>query len=234
MMSTRQKTAADAANIDDGRAETGRWQAATDSKKKSTTAAARLQGNVFREVRERVTAEDAARLYGVEVGRYGKALCPFHLDRHPSMTFKNGRYRCWVCNIGGDSIDLTERLLGVAPMDAVRRLNADFALGLAIDREQTAEEHRAARARLELAEEHRRFEAWRKDYINRLNAVYRRGYLALKSGQEPDDGDAEAVRYMATAEYYADALSFGTPQEQAQIYRERGLIGRWIDRSLKN
>lgn len=192
--------------------------------------------DVFSEVRERVTAEEAARRYGMEFDRRGKnARCCFHSpDRNPSISFRNGRFRCWSCGAAGTSLDLTMGLFGLTVADAARRLNTDFALGLSFDREPTAAERQAARERLELIEAHKRFEAWRESFINRLNEVYRRGHLALQSGRELTGADAEAVRYMAQAEYYADTLSFGTPQDQARIYRERGQIGQWIDRALQN
>ena len=192
--------------------------------------------DVFREVRERVTAEDVARHYGLTFDRRGWALCPFHHDRHASMSFKNGRFRCWVCDVGGDSIDFTARLLGLDAMGAVERLNTDFGLALPLHRKPTQDEAKAARRRLEMAEAHRAFEEWRSDFINRLNAAYREGHLLLKGGPDMEhltEGQAAAIQMHETFEYWSDALSYGTPQDQAQIYRERGAIVRWIDKVLK-
>lgn len=192
--------------------------------------------DVFREVRERVTAEDAGRHYGLQFDRRGWALCPFHHDRHPSMSFKNGRFRCWVCDVGGDSIDFTARLLGIDAMGAVRRLNADFGLALPLDRQPTQAEQEEARRRQEIAELHKQFETWRSGFINRLNAAYREGHLALKDCQDLDkltEREAAAIKWQVSFEYWADTLTYGTPAEQAQIYREREVIGRWIEAVLK-
>ena len=41
--------------------------------------------NVFRTVKASINTREAAARYGVEVNRHGKALCPFHNDRHPSL-----------------------------------------------------------------------------------------------------------------------------------------------------
>ena len=37
-----------------------------------------------------------------------RACCPFHADRHPSLTFdrRRNRYKCFVCGANGDPIDL--------------------------------------------------------------------------------------------------------------------------------
>lgn len=189
--------------------------------------------DAFREVRERVSAQEAGRHYGLTFDRKGWALCPFHADKHASMSFKNGRFCCWVCNIKGDSIDLTGRLLGLDAMGAVRRLNADFGLALPLDRQPTQTERDAARRRQETAEAHKAFEEWRSGFIQQLNAAYRVAHIALTHGGELTTQKAAAVRMQATIEYYADTLSNGTAEDQAQIYRERGAIEKWIEPILK-
>ena len=193
--------------------------------------------DVFREVRERVSAQDAARHYGLTFDRRGWALCPFHNDKHPSMSFRNGRFRCWVCDVGGDSIDFTARLLGLDAMGAVERLNADFCLVLPLHRKPTRAEAKAARRRMEVAEAHRAFEEWRNDFINRLNAAYREGHLLLKDGPDMEhltEGQTVAIQRHETFEYWSDSLSHGTPEEQAQIYKERGAIAKWIEKALSD
>lgn len=152
------------------------------------------------------------------------------------MSFKNGRFRCWVCNVGGDSIDFTARLLGLDAMDAVRRLNEDFRLALPLDRQPTQAEAKAARRRLEVAEAHRAFEKWRSGFIDRLNAAFREGHLILKDRPELDkltEREATAIKWHVCFEHWADTLSYGTPAEQAQVYREREAIDRWIEVVLK-
>ena len=41
--------------------------------------------NLFQTVKYGVSCREAAERYGVSVNRQGKALCPFHNDRHPSL-----------------------------------------------------------------------------------------------------------------------------------------------------
>ena len=182
----------------------------------------------FREVRERVTAEDAARRYGLDVDRHGKALCPFHADRHPSMSFKNGYYRCRVCNVGGDSIDLTARLLELTPLEAVKRLNTDFALGLPIDAPPTkAERLEAQKWRLD-AETYQNFQKWRAQTVTRLNECFRLAFLALKY-VSPDfwtNPMVDAVRYQPAVEWWSDALTSGNISKQMEIFRARKEVER--------
>ena len=191
--------------------------------------------DVFRECRERVSTQDAARRYGLTFDRKVWAVCPFHRDKHPSMFFRAGRFRCWACNASGDAIDFTGRLLGLEPMAAVERLNADFALDLPLHRKPTPAEAQAARRRMEIAKSHKEFEEWRKAFISKLCAAYRVAHIALRDMTDLDkltEREALAIRWQACFEYWADTLADGTPEEQAQIYKERGQIARWIEKVM--
>lgn len=189
--------------------------------------------NCFQEVRQRVSVEDAARLYGLEFNSRGWCRCPFHEDHHASMRFRQGHFRCWACNASGDSIDFVSRLFNLKPLEALEKLNRDFSLALPLDRDPTPEERQADRRRRELDQAHREFEAWRIRTISQLNAAYRVGHEALK-GVTDLNKLAEAVRCMSWAEYLADTLAYGTPEDQAQIFRDRQVIEPRIEEILKN
>ena len=57
--------------------------------------------------------EEVAQRLGLTVKQH-KSLCPFHDDRHPSLSFsiRRNTYRCFVCGAHGGTIDLTMHLLG--------------------------------------------------------------------------------------------------------------------------
>lgn len=192
--------------------------------------------DVFQEVRDRVTALDAARHYGLEVNRAGFCCCPFHHEKTASMKLYPGAkgFYCFGCHAGGSVIDFTAQLLGLDALGAVRRLNADFSLNLQLDQQPTQAEQQEVRRRQEIAAAHKAFEEWRGGFIRQLNAAYRVAHIALKRGGELTEREAAAVRMQAPLEYYADTLANGTPEEQAQIYRERGQIARWIEPILND
>ena len=60
---------------------------------------------IFEIVKENVNLREAAELYGLDVNRYGKALCPFHNDRHPSLYVVDDHYYCFACGAHGDVIE---------------------------------------------------------------------------------------------------------------------------------
>jgi len=88
-------------------------------------------GLLFDLIRQQVTARQVADQYGLSVNRYGKALCPWHSDRNPSLSFdkRTGRCKCFACNCGGSAIDLAAILLNMTALEAAKQINADFQLG---------------------------------------------------------------------------------------------------------
>ena len=65
--------------------------------------------------------EAVAERLGLQVKMH-KALCPFHDDHTPSMTFKGSKFRCWSCGASGDVISLAEKVLNVGFKEACRWL----------------------------------------------------------------------------------------------------------------
>ena len=65
--------------------------------------------------------EGVAQRLGLTV-KHHKALCPFHNDHTPSLTFKKNKFKCWSCGESGDSISLVEKVLGKDFLDACRWL----------------------------------------------------------------------------------------------------------------
>lgn len=163
---------------------------------------------------------EAARHYGIEIDRHGRALCPFHPDHRPSMTFKGGRYRCWVCNSSGDATDLVKQLCGGTYWEALQRINQDFGLNLPLGGgKPTPQQQAEAQERQRTRELHQQYEAWRGDTLNWLTACIRVGNTA--SWDNLTHQQEEAIRQREQMEYWADILAHGTPQQQLQLFKQR-------------
>lgn len=67
--------------------------------------------------------EQVAGALGLQVSHH-KALCPFHNDSNPSLTFNRSknRYRCFVCDARGGTIDLVMKYLNKNFLEACRWL----------------------------------------------------------------------------------------------------------------
>ena len=83
---------------------------------------------IFDTLKSRVTVPQAAAYYGVRIGRNGMCCCPFHSDKTPSMKINETYYYCFGCHSTGDVIDFTARLFDLSPLDAARKLAADFGI----------------------------------------------------------------------------------------------------------
>ena len=83
--------------------------------------------NLFQCVKAAVTTKQAAKYYGIQVGRNGMICCPFHDDHHPSMIV-DVRYYCFACHATGDVINFTAHLFGLNSYEAARKLAVDFGI----------------------------------------------------------------------------------------------------------
>jgi hypothetical protein len=125
------------------------------------------------EIKQRVTAREAAERYGVDINSRGKALCVWHNDRHPSLSFKGGMCKCFACGKGGSCIDVTMTLFGLPFIGAIEKLNNDFNCGLILDRKMTLREQRDAdKRRRDLEAEQAKRQAERKAYEDKYNALW--------------------------------------------------------------
>ena len=116
--------------------------------------------NLFQNVKYGVNCREAAERYGVSVNRQGKALCPFHNDRHPSLYAADDHYHCFACGEHGDVIDFAAKLFGLPLYEAAQRLAADF--HLTPDKPPSAAALHAKRIRTEAQQDERFVEACHK------------------------------------------------------------------------
>ena len=87
-------------------------------------------GMLFDAVRERVTALEAAKYYGLDF-RGKRAKCPWTPEHRFNLSFlPDGRCNCFACHSGGSAIDLTAQLFSLTLPDAAKKLNEDFHLGI--------------------------------------------------------------------------------------------------------
>ena len=173
--------------------------------------------NLFEIVKYGVSCREAAELYGVEVNRYGMALCPFHNDRHPSLYVADDHYYCFACGERGDVIDFVGRLFQLSPYDAARKLMADF--HLSPDKPPSAAALHAKRIRTEaqqLMENERLCVSVLSDYARVLRS-WKMQYAPQSPAEAPDERFEESCHKLDEAEYYLDILAFGDSYERAEV-----------------
>ena len=85
-----------------------------------------MPARLIQSIAAEVPALDAAKMYGLRFGRSGRALCPWHSDHRPDLSFHGGRCRCFACGAGGDSVALTAQIFGLSMSAAAAKLATDF------------------------------------------------------------------------------------------------------------
>ena len=184
---------------------------------------------IFEIVKENVNLREAAELYGIDVNRYGKALCPFHNDRHPSLYVTDDHYHCFACGAHGDVIDFVGKLFQLSPYDAARKLMADF--HLSPDKPPSAAALHAKRIRTEaqqLMENERLCFSVLSDYA-RVLQDWKVQYAPQSPAEAPDERFVEACHKLDEVEYYLDILTSGNSYERSEVIHQQMVDGK-LDR----
>ena len=185
--------------------------------------------NLFEIVKYGVSCREAAERYGVEVNRYGMALCPFHNDRHPSLYVADDHYHCFACGEHGDVIDFVSKLFQLSLYDAARKLAADF--HLSPDKPPSAAALHAKRIRTEaqqLMENERLCFSVLSDYA-RVLRDWKVQYAPQSPAEAPDERFVEACHKLDEVEYYLDILTSGNSYERSEVIHQQMADGK-LDR----
>ena len=167
--------------------------------------------NFIRDVAESAPIREVVERYTDQGIKRNTFLCPFHDDTHPSASFKrDNRWTCYVCNASGDSVDFVAKLFGLRPIDAAKKLNDDFGLGIADEKKSSdairiAEEKRAKRARRKAAlqEKNKKLSRRHRAYIYAIN------HFAPQTPADMDDLDpryVEAVKNIDALAWQIETL----------------------------
>jgi len=100
-----------------------------------------VTANPFDTIKEVLPITNILTFYGVEVKKQNKALCPLHNEKSPSFTIypKTNSWHCFGCGIGGTAIDFVMAYCGLDSLEAAKKIDMDFGLGL-FDYKPTPEE----------------------------------------------------------------------------------------------
>jgi len=173
--------------------------------------------NVFGTVKASINTREAAARYGVEVNRYGKALCPFHNDRNPSLFVDDDHYYCYACGEHGDVIDFTAKLFGLKLYEAAQKLAYDFGIT------QDKPPDKAMQEKLNKKSEAQRLRENEKlcfsallEYMKLLQE-WKRLYAPRSPEDTQDDRFVEACHNLDYVEYLVDLLIMGDSYERTEV-----------------
>lgn len=199
--------------------------------------------NIFEEIKNTLDIIDIAEKYGINVINGTNALCPFHNDHNPSMSFKGDICTCWVCNKTFDGISLVANLFNLTPIESAKKINKDFGLRLELGNGFSKEYIKQLDKQNELL---KRFAEWEQnafiiltDYLHLLNN-WIRNYAPSFEEFTNDNIDIryiEACHNIEYIDYLIDALIYGEYKDKVNLYKthrkEIEKIGNKI-RKIKN
>ena len=173
--------------------------------------------NVFGTVKSSISTREAAARYGVEVNRHGKALCPFHNDRHTSLFVDDDHYHCFACGEHGDVIDFTSKLYGLSLYDAAKKLASDF--GITQDKPPTKamqeKQNRKSEAQ-QLRENEKLCFSALMEYMKLLQE-WKRLFVPRSPEDTPHDRFVHACHWLSYVEYLVDLLIMGDSYARTDV-----------------
>lgn len=90
----------------------------------------KTNNDAVKEIKSNISPAEAIERYTGQQDRHKKYLCPFHSDKHPSLSVKGEHWRCWSCGAKGDVIDFTSRYFGIGFKEAMNKLSEDFGINI--------------------------------------------------------------------------------------------------------
>lgn len=130
----------------------------------------------FDEIKDRLDIAIVVEHYGVEIKRNNTCLCPFHDDHHPSAHIYPTAFHCFTCNLHLDVIGFVMEMFQLSPLDAAKKLNDDFGLGIDFGYQKEQKKHQyneSAELRAIRQKKKERFEKWEKEAWLTINAYWK-------------------------------------------------------------
>lgn len=173
--------------------------------------------NVFATVKTSINTREAAARYVVEVNRHGKALCPFHNDRNPSLFVDDDHYHCYACGEHGDVIDLTAKLFGLKLYEAAQKLAYDFGITQDKPPDKAMQEKQNRKSEAQQLRENEKlcFSALMEYY--KLLQEWKVLYAPRSPEDTPHDRFVQACHHLSYVEYLVDLLIMGDSYERTGV-----------------
>ena len=173
--------------------------------------------DLFSTVKMNISTIDAAERYGIEVNRHGKALCPFHNDRHPSLYVDDDHYHCFACGEHGDVIDFTAKLHGLSMYDAAQKLAYDFGITQDKPPDKVMQKNQNRKSEAQRLRENEKlcFSAL-LEYMKLLQE-WKLLYAPRAPEDTPHDCFVQACHQLDYVEYLVDLLIMGDSYERTEV-----------------
>lgn len=177
--------------------------------------------NKIRVVKERANIFKVAEYFNIHINRNNMALCCFHKEKSPSLSFSHSKqiFHCFGCGVGGDCITLVSKLLNINAYESAKQINNIFCLGVDFGQKTSSYELNKYK---QTQEAKKRFKEWHnKTFI--LLCDYYRSLEGIERLQQQD-----------IVEYYIDLLTVGTEEDWLWFKKTEERWCKEIERRFKS
>ena len=192
-------------------------------------------------IKETLTAKEVAEYYGLII-KHNVSHCFMHSDKTPSMSFKYGKFKCFSCGIGGSCIDLCMNLFSISFIDACKKLNNDFRLGLNFEKQSFKEQRENARQQRQRYLDKKLVESYEKweqetfikmcDYL-RLLEQFMSDYAPKNMAECLHELFVLSIMTYDYLEYLTNILIFGSFKEKSAAKKEIDKVVKTIEQAIR-
>ena len=175
-------------------------------------------------IKSAVSVPRMLEFYGFDLTRHNRIPCPIHQGQNQNFGYKDDFWHCFVCGAGGDVIAFVQAYFHLNFMDAVKKLNNDFRLGLPIGEKPTLRQHREMEKKVKAVLAHERE---RQKEHEELNAEYKSALSEwamldkarkMFSPKTPEEFESASEMYIYTLFHIEGAL-YRLEQAEERLYQ---------------
>ena len=151
------------------------------------------------------------------------------------MKIYDDHFYCFSCQCGGDVIQLVSQLFSLTPLEATKKLQADFGISdVKFDKEQYKKE---CNTKMKQLLKEKEFESWKHntyllftDYLSLLRK-WREEFAPKTWDETLKDEYIVSLQELEKMEYYCDLFLYGTRADLEDVRQnEERLVNRIVQR----
>lgn len=165
------------------------------------------------QIQDRIKMQDVITMYIGRVDRpYGRIPCPFHHGQHKNLGYTEEVFHCFVCETKGNVISFVAQLYEITNLDAMKKIDEDFHLGITGKKPTLMTKRAANRRARERKQKAAKLEELNYAYceLARLHAFLFRSMIVHRPELEDEDTwhpvYVYAAQHLSEIEYQLDEL----------------------------
>ena len=188
--------------------------------------------NLIREVKERADIVKVAQLYGIQLNRAYKCICPFHKEKTASLSISPQKqiWHCFGCGKGGDVISLVSELLNVNAYESAKSIN--YTLGLGLDPNQKASYFEINKYK-EKRKTEEMFKKWELQTFILLTDYLHYLWKWEEIADFENDLFVEALQEKEKVQYFIDIFIEGTTEDKIWFYKHEKKVVKKIESRVR-